>query len=305
MHPYLTVGEPLDACTVRIPGGLYQPVDDRMIPIGAPKDVAGSEYDLRAGRVLGDQKIDIAYTGLARGADGLARVRLTGSRRSTSLWLDQAQPWLEIYTADHDPGGSAAARAGLRADDRPAERVRQRRRPHPAGTGCRVPRIVGDRGGLTDRCPAPPTTSEGARTMPLSASVTSTHNHDLEHADILVLYGITGDLAKKMLLPALYKLTERGMLTAPVVGVAYSDFDDEALRAHARQSVIDAGYTIDEKVFAKFAADLSIVTGDFTDPAIYAKIGRRRSPGRASPRTTWRSRPRCSTRSPPVWPRPD
>jgi glucose-6-phosphate 1-dehydrogenase len=109
--------------------------------------------------------------------------------------------------------------------------------------------------------------------MPLSASVTSTHNHDMEGADVLVLYGITGDLAKKMLLPALYRLTERGMLKVPVVGVAYSDFDDEALRAHARQSVIEAGYTIEEKVFKKFAAGLSIVTGDFTDSAIYEKIG--------------------------------
>ena len=106
MHPYITVGEPLDACTVRIPGGLYQPVDDRMIPIGGPKDVAGSEYDLRDGRVLGAQKIDIAYTGLRRGADGLTRVRLAGSSRSTSFWMDEAQPWLEIYTADNVPAES-------------------------------------------------------------------------------------------------------------------------------------------------------------------------------------------------------
>jgi aldose 1-epimerase len=108
MHPYLTVGELLDTCTVQLPGSLYQPVDDRMIPIGAPKDVAGGEYDLRAGRVLGDQKIDIAYTGLERGADGLARVRLTGSGggRSVGFWLDRAQPWLEVYTADNVPAES-------------------------------------------------------------------------------------------------------------------------------------------------------------------------------------------------------
>ncbi|WP_194890983.1 aldose 1-epimerase family protein [Catenulispora pinisilvae] len=106
MHPYITVGEPLDTCTIQLPGTQYQPVDDRMIPTGGPKDVAGSEYDLRAGRVLGDQKIDIAFTGLDRGADGLARVRLTGSRRSTSFWSDRAQPWLEIYTADNVPAES-------------------------------------------------------------------------------------------------------------------------------------------------------------------------------------------------------
>jgi glucose-6-phosphate 1-dehydrogenase len=110
--------------------------------------------------------------------------------------------------------------------------------------------------------------------MPLSASVTSTHNPDLESADVLVIFGITGDLAYKMLLPALYKLTERGMLTVPVVGVAYADFDDAALRAHARQSLIDAGYAIDEKVFKKFAAGLSMVTGDFNDQELFLRVGK-------------------------------
>jgi glucose-6-phosphate 1-dehydrogenase len=91
--------------------------------------------------------------------------------------------------------------------------------------------------------------------------------------DVLVLYGITGDLAKKMLLPALYRLTERGMLNVPVIGVAFSDWDDAALRDNARKAIIAAGDELDEKVFAKFAASLSIVTGDFTDDAIYRKIG--------------------------------
>jgi aldose 1-epimerase len=82
-----------------------------MIPIGPPKEVAGSEYDLRQARLLGGQKIDIAFTGLDRDADGLARVRLSGGGRSTAFWLDQAQPWLEIYTADEVP--TAHRRRGL------------------------------------------------------------------------------------------------------------------------------------------------------------------------------------------------
>lgn len=111
MHPYITVGQPLDACSIQLPGSLYQPVDDRMIPLGPPKDVAGSEYDLRKARLLGDQKIDIAYTGLERGPDGRARVRLSGGGRCTAFWLDEAQPWLEIYTADQVP--AADRRRGL------------------------------------------------------------------------------------------------------------------------------------------------------------------------------------------------
>jgi aldose 1-epimerase len=106
MHPYITVGEPIDGCTVQLPGAAYLPVNDRMIPDAPVREVAGSPYDLRVGRVLGDQRIDIAFTGLERGDDGLAWVHLTGANRRTSFWSDRSQPWLEIYTADHVPAGS-------------------------------------------------------------------------------------------------------------------------------------------------------------------------------------------------------
>ncbi|MFI8880339.1 glucose-6-phosphate dehydrogenase [Streptomyces sp. NPDC055243] len=94
----------------------------------------------------------------------------------------------------------------------------------------------------------------------------------LERSDALVLFGITGDLARKMLLPALYRLTESGKLTVPVIGVAATDWDDDALREHAREAVIAAGTDIDEAVFARFAAGLSIVTGDFADDATFARL---------------------------------
>jgi aldose 1-epimerase len=104
-HPYITVGEPLDACTVSVPGDRYQAVDDRMIPDGPPRKVEGTPYDLREGRTLGDQRIDNAYTGLARDAEGRAWVHLTGSAHRTSFWVDEVHPWLEIFTADTIPEG--------------------------------------------------------------------------------------------------------------------------------------------------------------------------------------------------------
>ncbi|HXA60185.1 MAG TPA: aldose 1-epimerase family protein [Streptosporangiaceae bacterium] len=112
-HPYLTVGEPIDQCTVCIPADSYQPVDARMIPDGPPADVTGTVYDLRTARALGDQTIDNAFTGLRRDADGKAWVRLTGSdgTHGTVFWLDDAHPWLEIYTADAAP--AAQRRLGL------------------------------------------------------------------------------------------------------------------------------------------------------------------------------------------------
>lgn len=103
-HPYLTVGEPIDRCSVSVPGDRYLPVDERMIPSGPAQDVEGTPYDLREPRTLGDQKIDNAYTGLRRDPAGKAWVHLRGAGRAASFWLDEAQPWLEIYTADKVPG---------------------------------------------------------------------------------------------------------------------------------------------------------------------------------------------------------
>ncbi|RFU38188.1 glucose-6-phosphate dehydrogenase [Actinomadura logoneensis] len=91
-------------------------------------------------------------------------------------------------------------------------------------------------------------------------------------ADALVLFGVTGDLAQKMMFPALYRLTERGVLDVPVVGAAYSDWDDEALRSHARAWINTAVPDFDEKVFAKLASRLSIVTGDFQDGATFSRL---------------------------------
>ncbi|MFF4169378.1 glucose-6-phosphate dehydrogenase [Streptomyces sp. NPDC001744] len=94
----------------------------------------------------------------------------------------------------------------------------------------------------------------------------------LERADALVLFGITGDLTKKMLFPALYRLAEDGRLTVPVIGVAAGDWDDDALRRHARESIAAAVPDFDQAVFDRFARGLSIVTGDFTDRDTFARL---------------------------------
>jgi glucose-6-phosphate 1-dehydrogenase len=51
-------------------------------------------------------------------------------------------------------------------------------------------------------------------------------------ADTLVLFGITGDLARKLVLPALYQLAARGEVTVPIVGVALSTWNDDELHQH-------------------------------------------------------------------------
>ena len=93
------------------------------------------------------------------------------------------------------------------------------------------------------------------------------------NADILVVFGITGDLAKVMTFRSLYRLEQRGLLTCPILGVAVNDWTIERLREHARQCIIDTGEQVDPQVFNRFAARLSYLSGDFTDAATYERLG--------------------------------
>jgi glucose-6-phosphate 1-dehydrogenase len=95
-------------------------------------------------------------------------------------------------------------------------------------------------------------------------------------ADALVIFGITGDLAKKMTLKALYDLTVNGTLDVPVIGVGRDDWGDEDLHRHAREAVearIEAKHEeLDEEAFKRYAEKLSYVQGDFDDPATYSRL---------------------------------
>lgn len=104
--------------------------------------------------------------------------------------------------------------------------------------------------------------------------VASTPRHtDGVPADALVVFGITGDLAKKMTLRSLYRLERRCLLEVPVVGVAVDDWSVEKLREHAREAIAATGEAIDEDVFARFSKRLSYVAGDFSDPATFKRVG--------------------------------
>src|SRR5438128_4383195 len=91
-------------------------------------------------------------------------------------------------------------------------------------------------------------------------------------ADTLVVFGITGDLAKVMTFRSLYRLEARGLLDCPIVGVAVDDWTVEQLRDHARESIEADGEKIDPEVFKRFADRLSYVSGDFTDRATYTEV---------------------------------
>jgi glucose-6-phosphate 1-dehydrogenase len=91
-------------------------------------------------------------------------------------------------------------------------------------------------------------------------------------ADALVVFGITGDLARKMTFRSLYRLERRRLLNVPVLGVARNDMTDDQLRDRARDAIEKTGEDIDEKVFDRFAARLSYVNGDFDGEQLYSKV---------------------------------
>jgi glucose-6-phosphate 1-dehydrogenase len=101
---------------------------------------------------------------------------------------------------------------------------------------------------------------------------TAAHAGGHEPADVLVVFGITGDLAKVMTFRSLYNLEQRGLLTCPIVGVAVDDWTADDLRKRARESIEAGGKPVDAKTFDRFAARLSYVSGDFSDAGTFEQV---------------------------------
>ena len=100
----------------------------------------------------------------------------------------------------------------------------------------------------------------------------TTDSNEPRPADVLVIFGITGDLAKVMTFRSLYRLEARGLLDCPIVGVAVDDWDVKQLVERARESIVGTGEKLDEAVFGRLAERLSYVSGDFTDAATYQRV---------------------------------
>ncbi|PPJ19441.1 glucose-6-phosphate dehydrogenase [Nocardia nova] len=94
-------------------------------------------------------------------------------------------------------------------------------------------------------------------------------------ADLLVIFGITGDLAHKMTFRALYRLERRRLLNCPIIGVAAEDLPVERLVERAREAIAGTGEHVDDAAFDRLAARLSYLHGDVTDDALYDQLAKR------------------------------
>ena len=92
-----------------------------------------------------------------------------------------------------------------------------------------------------------------------------------EPSDAFVFFGATGDLAYKKVFPALQALIRNANLNLPIIGMARAGWSLDQLRERARGSVEHHG-GIDADAFAKLAARLQYVDGDYEDPSTYARL---------------------------------
>lgn len=87
-------------------------------------------------------------------------------------------------------------------------------------------------------------------------------------SDALVLFGATGDLARKKIFPAVYEMASHGRCAMPVIGVSSSEWTDDDLRARAREA-IEAKAEVDDTVWKELAGRLSYVSGNYRDEATF------------------------------------
>ena len=91
-------------------------------------------------------------------------------------------------------------------------------------------------------------------------------------SDALVLFGVTGDLAHKMIFPALYAMVKRDALTVPVIGVASSTWTIAELRRRATDSIRESGLVVEAGVLRRLLSLLQYVSGDYNDAQTFAAL---------------------------------
>src|ERR1700734_1585153 len=91
-------------------------------------------------------------------------------------------------------------------------------------------------------------------------------------SDALVLFGVTGDLAHKMIFPALYAMAKRGNLNVPVIGVAFPKWSLDRLHRRVEDSIKRSGGIDNKRAFRILLARLQYVSGAYKDPKTFVAI---------------------------------
>jgi aldose 1-epimerase len=100
-HPYITAGTPtVDDAVLHLHAASWLPTGAQQIPRDH-EYVAGTPYDFREARLIGDLEIDYAFTDLHRDPDGRFRMLLSDPDGYTvTFWVDESYPYVELFTGD-------------------------------------------------------------------------------------------------------------------------------------------------------------------------------------------------------------
>jgi len=96
----------------------------------------------------------------------------------------------------------------------------------------------------------------------------------VSRSDALVLFGVTGDLAHKMIFPALYAMVKHGTLKVPVIGVAFPKWSLQRLHKRVTDSIKRSGGIDDKPALQRLLSLFKYVSGDYKDPATFIAIKR-------------------------------
>ena len=94
----------------------------------------------------------------------------------------------------------------------------------------------------------------------------------ISRSDALVLYGVTGDLAHKMIFPALYAMVKRGELKVPVIGVAFPKWSLDRLHKRITDSIKRAGGIDNPRALHHLLSLFKYVSGDYKEPGTFTAI---------------------------------
>ena len=94
----------------------------------------------------------------------------------------------------------------------------------------------------------------------------------VSRSDALVLYGVTGDLAHKMIFPALYAMVKRGELKVPVIGVAFPKWSLERLHKRITDSIKRTGGIDNQRALHHLLSLFKYVSGDYKEPGTFTAI---------------------------------
>ncbi|MDQ5895780.1 MAG: Glucose-6-phosphate 1-dehydrogenase, partial [Actinomycetota bacterium] len=108
----------------------------------------------------------------------------------------------------------------------------------------------------------------GPGTLPIM-----TKTKEAEPTDALVIFGITGDLAKKMTFRALYRLETKGKLNCPIIGVGRNkDWKHETMRQRAEEAIRGSVDEFSPAVFKRLADRMRFVNGNFDEESLYQSL---------------------------------